>query len=154
MKLSNNQFIYSSSRIINSMMLVAAFAFIPGISFAFDKDAHEDQAELRIKDLHSKLKITSEQEGKWNKVAETMLSDAKTMDALTQIRIDHDKDMTAVDDLKSYSAIAEAHANGIKTLIPVFEALYVSMSDTQKKEADILFHDPKFKKVHKKAISK
>jgi hypothetical protein len=62
--------------------------------------------------------------------------------------------MTAVDDLKTYSAIAEAHANGIKTLIPVFEALYVSMSDTQKKEADILFRDPKFKKVHKKAISK
>ncbi len=152
MKLSNNQFLFTSSKIINSMILIATIAFIPGISFAVDKDAHEDQTELRIKELHGKLKITSEQEGKWSKVAETMLSDAKTMDALTQVRIDHDKDMTAVDDLKSYSAIAEAHANGIKTLIPVFEDLYASLSDAQKKAADSLFHDPQYKKGHKKAV--
>ena len=47
--------------------------------------------------------------------------------------------MTAVDDLKSYGEIADAHANGIKKLTPVFADLYASMSDAQKKEADTLF---------------
>ena len=54
MKLSNNQFLFTSSKIINSMILIATIAFIPGISFAVDKDAHEDQTELRIKELHGK----------------------------------------------------------------------------------------------------
>ena len=30
--------------------------------------------------------------------------------------------------------------DGLKKFIPVFEPLYVSMSDTQKKNADALFH--------------
>jgi protein CpxP len=55
-----------------------------------------------------------------------MLDDAKTMDALTQIRVDHAKDMTAVDDLKSFGEIADAYANGIKKMIPVFADLYPS----------------------------
>lgn len=47
--------------------------------------------------------------------------------------------MTAVDDLKLYSALADAHAEGLKQFIPVFEALYASMSDVQKQQADALF---------------
>ncbi len=49
--------------------------------------------------------------------------------------------MTAVDDLRSYSAITDAHAEGLKKFIPVFEALYASMSDAQKKNVDTLFHN-------------
>jgi len=47
--------------------------------------------------------------------------------------------MTAIDDLKSYGEIAEAHANGIKNFTSVFEPLYTGMSDAQKKTADTLF---------------
>jgi hypothetical protein len=47
--------------------------------------------------------------------------------------------MTAIEDVKSYAAIAEAHADGLKKFAPVFEALYASMSDAQKKNADTLF---------------
>ena len=47
--------------------------------------------------------------------------------------------MNAVDDLKSYSEITEAHARGLKRFISVFEPLYASMSDAQKKDADTLF---------------
>jgi len=39
----------------------------------------------------------------------------------------------------AYSAIAEAHAEGLKTFIPAFEALYASMSDAQKQNADVIF---------------
>src|SRR5664280_480801 len=139
MKLSGNQFIYASIRLIRSATLAATLVFLPGVALATDKDAHEDRTELRIKEMHAKLKITSAQEEQWAKVAQVMLDDAKTMDALTQIRVDHAKDMTAVDDLKSFGEIADAYANGIKKMIPVFADLYASMSDAQKKEADAFF---------------
>ncbi len=158
MKLSGNQFIYVSARLFTSVALAATLFFAPDIALAVDKDAHEDQTELRIKDMHTKLKISPEQEELWSKVAQAMLEDAKTMDALTQARIERAKNMTAIDDLKSYGEIAEAHANGIKKLTPVFADLYAGMSDTQKKEADILFregvHKHNHKKGHKEATGK
>ncbi len=97
---------------------------------------------MRVSDMHAKLKITATQEVQWEKVAQVMRDDAKTMDALTQTRTSHSKEMTALDDLKSYAEITEAHATGIKKLTAVFEPLYTSMSAPQKKEADALFrHD-------------
>ena len=68
-----------------------------------------------------------------------MRDNAKTMDALITARDENAKNMTAVDDFKSYGEINQAHADGIKKFIPVFEALYDSMSDAQKKNADVVF---------------
>lgn len=148
MKLSCNQFNYASVRIIAAAVLVATLSFAPGVVLAADKVAHEDRAELRIKDMHAKLKITPAQEELWAKVAQTTRDNAKVMDALTQARVEHAKDMTAVDDLKSYGEITEAHADGVKKLTPVFADLYVSMSDAQKKEADTLFRHGDRKSAH------
>jgi len=139
MKLSGKRFDCSSARLIAAAALVATLAIEPGVLFAADRDAHEDRTELRIKDMHTKLKITAAQEEQWAKVANAMRDDAKTMDTLTQARVEHAKDMTAVDDLKSYGEIADAHASGIKKLTPVFADLYSGMSDAQKKQADALF---------------
>jgi hypothetical protein len=47
--------------------------------------------------------------------------------------------MTAVDDLKSYAEITDAHADGIKKFTPVFATLYAGMPDAQKKNADGVF---------------
>ena len=98
-----------------------------------------DRTEARIKDLHARLKITPAQEDLWNKVTQVMRDDAKKMDTLNQARFEKAKTLTAIDDLKSYSEIAQAHADGLKNFIPVFETLYVAMSDDQKKDADSLF---------------
>ena len=98
-----------------------------------------DRVEARIKELHTKLKITPAQEELWNNVAQTMRDNAKTMEALIKARSEKAGTMTAVDDLKSYSEIAEAHADGLKKFIPAFEPLYAGMSDAQKKSADTLF---------------
>jgi dTDP-glucose pyrophosphorylase len=134
-----NRFTYSSARLIAATALVATLAFAPGVVSAADKVAHADRAELRITDMHARLKITPAQEELWAKVAEAMRDNAKVMDSLTQARVDHAKDMTAVDDLKSYGEITEAHADGIRKLTPAFAALYAGMSDAQKQEADTLF---------------
>jgi hypothetical protein len=98
-----------------------------------------DRAEARIKDLHAKLKITPAQEELWNNVTQVMRDNARTMETLIKARSEKASTMTAVDDLKSYGDIAEAHADGLKKFVPAFEPLYASMSDAQKKNADKLF---------------
>jgi transcriptional regulator NrdR family protein len=136
-------------RAATAAMLFAAIAVAPSMVFAADKDVHEERVELRIRNMHAKLKITAEQESQWGQVASVMRDDAKKMDVLTQARFEHAKDMTAIDDLKSYGEIATAHADGVNKLMPVFTTLYNTMSDSQKKEADTLFRHGVNKKMHK-----
>jgi hypothetical protein len=114
------------------------------------KVAQQDRAEQRIKDMHTKLKITPEQEALWGKVAQVMSDNAKVMDTLTQARADHAKEMTAIEDLKSYGEVTDAHADGVKKLIPVFADLYAAMSDAQRRDADVLFRHGGYKHGHKK----
>ena len=103
------------------------------------KASRADRVEARIADLHTKLGITPDQEELWKGVAQVMRDNATTMEALIKARRDKGGSMTALDDLKTYGAIAEAHADGLKKFLPVFETLYNSMSDDQKKNADTIF---------------
>jgi hypothetical protein len=98
-----------------------------------------DRTEERIKELQGTLKITPAQEELWNALALVMRDNAKTMEALVKARAEITAPMNAVEDLKSYGQITEANAEGLKKFIPAFEALYNSMSDEQKKNADVLF---------------
>lgn len=143
MERNSHQFTYATARALAAAALVATIAFAPGPVIAAKavaaKASSEDRAEARIKDMHAKLKITQAQEDQWSKAAQVMRDNAKTMDALTQARFEHVKSMTAVDDLKSYGEITDAHADGIKKFTPVFATLYAGMSDNQKQEADALF---------------
>lgn len=133
--------------------LLATLAFAPGALLAAEKTAHEDRAEMRAKDMHAKLKITAAQEAQWAPVAAAIQDNGKIMDTLTKARGAHEKDMNAVDDLNSYGEIAEAHAAGIKNLLPKFTTLYASMSDSQKKAADTLFRDGEHRRHHKDKMS-
>ena len=110
-------------------------------SFAASKSAtpKADRVEVRIKELRTVLKITPDQEELWNNVTDVMRDNAKATDALITARAENAKAMTAVDDFKSYGEITQAQADGTQKFIPVFEALYDSMSDAQKKNADTLF---------------
>jgi len=98
-----------------------------------------DPVEARITDLHAKLKITPAQEDLWKNVTQVMRDNAKTMEPFRKARAEKAPPMAAVEDLTSYGEIAEEHAAGIKKFVPVFAALYESMSDTQKKNADSIF---------------
>jgi hypothetical protein len=142
--------------LLAAFAIVATLAFVSGATFGADKapTPRVDRAELRIQDMHSRLKITATQEEQWGKVAEVMRDNAKVMDDLTQARMDRAAAMTAVDDLKSYGEITGAHADGIRKLTPVFAALYDSMSDPQKKEADTLFRHGPGKRGHKRLAPK
>ena len=103
------------------------------------KESAVNRVEARIKELHTQLQITPEQGNLWQNVTAVMRDNAQRIDALVKTRADHAQTMTAVDDVRAYGDIAEAHAEGIKKFLPAFEALYASMSDVQKQHADALF---------------
>jgi LTXXQ motif family protein len=101
--------------------------------------SHDDRVEARIKELHRKLKITAAQESQWNAFAQVMRDNAQAVDAVLKERSENLNAMNAVEDLRSYERLADAHADGLKKLVPAFEALYNTMTDDQKKNADIEF---------------
>jgi protein CpxP len=99
-----------------------------------------ETVEHRITNLHAELRITPAEEPDWNTVATTMRANAVAMDKLVaEKKASASKGLTAVEDLETYQAFAQAHLEGLKTLIPAFEALYASMPDAQKKAADQVF---------------
>ena len=104
--------------------------------------ARVDHVEARIARLHGTLHITPAQAALWATVTQVMRDNARTMDALTTARAAQAATMTAVEDLHSYAAITQAHAEGLTTFVPAFEALYASMSAAQQAEANTMFRGP------------
>jgi LTXXQ motif family protein len=100
---------------------------------------YEAPVEAHIKQLHKRLHITAAQEPQWNALTEVMRDNAKAMKDLEKQRAQEVKTLNAVDVVKSYGSVIEAHEEGMKKFIPAFEALYNSLSDAQKKIADAMF---------------
>ena len=98
-----------------------------------------DRTEASITDLHTKLQITPAQEDQWNKVALAMRENAAQMDILLYNRKAKLGTMNAVDNLKSYKDVSDAHTACLAKFIAAFEPLYASMSDAQKANADAIF---------------
>jgi protein CpxP len=99
-----------------------------------------ETVEQRIATLKASLKITPDQESKWNAVAQAMRDNASKMEKLvaTKRAIPPEK-TTAVDDLKTYQEFTEARLDGLKHLTSAFKSLYDSMPAEQKKNADLVF---------------
>jgi protein CpxP len=103
-------------------------------------DLKRDEAvEHHIMDLHAQLKITPAEELQWKQVAETMRENARELDRAIDKRDATIASATAIDNLNSYSDIAQVHANGVKKLASAFSGLYAVMSEAQKKQADLVF---------------
>ncbi len=99
-----------------------------------------ETVDQRIATLKTALKITADQDMKWNAVAQTMRDNANQMEKLvaTKRAIPADQ-TTAVDDLKTYQEFTEVRLDGLKNLNSAFKALYDSMPAEQKKNADLVF---------------
>ncbi|MGD0434336.1 MAG: Spy/CpxP family protein refolding chaperone [Acetobacteraceae bacterium] len=99
-----------------------------------------ETVEQRITSLHAALKITPDEQSKWDAVAQAMRENASSMEKLVaETRTTAPRNMTAVDDLKTYQKFAQAHVDGLKNLISSFNTLYDAMPDPQKKIADQVF---------------
>jgi periplasmic protein CpxP/Spy len=155
-----NRYKFTSAHSLAVVALVSAMSFT-GAALAAEsnaaavktaaatKPAVDRDEETQVKQLHDQLKITPEQESLWANVAQIMRSNDAKIDTLVKERHDKASTMTAVEDLRSYGAITEAHAVDIKTFIPAFERLYESMSPAQKANADNIFRTGGHKAVKK-----
>jgi periplasmic protein CpxP/Spy len=155
MKQIATQFLIPAVRtVVVAAALLATLALASPVPAAPDARSRTDRVEARITLLHAKLAITPAQEDLWKNLTQVMRDNEQTMEALMKARADRAKTLTAVDDLKSYAEITNAHAEGLKKFIPAFEPLYASMSDAQKAQADTLFRGPQHNRPAAKKMSK
>lgn len=115
--------------------------------------ASADQVEKHITDLHAKLRITPAQQTEWEQFAQVMRENAKSMNDTMEQRRTSFATMNAADNMQSYALIAQKHADDMQKLATTFKALYGTMSDDQKKNADTVFrehgaHPARGKPVH------
>lgn len=108
------------------------------------------RVESRISQLRNELHITPAQEPQFTAFADVMRANAQTMQALFQHRAQN-RDVTAVGMLRWYGELAAAHAEAVNKLIPVFETLYQSLSDEQKKAADAAFQQLRQSRARRRA---
>ncbi len=101
----------------------------------------EVTAEQRIADLRAKLMITAAQQPQWDQFAQGMRNNAKAMDQAFDSRARAMSTMTAAENIKSYAKVSEQHAKDMVSLGPLFDALYATMPDAQKRTADQVFRD-------------
>lgn len=103
-------------------------------------DATTETVEQRITTLRAALKITPDQDAKWQAVAQAMRQNAAAMEKLIAASSSRPQaSVTAVDDLQLYQTFAQAHVDGLKNLLDDFKLLYAAMPEAQKKIADEVF---------------
>lgn len=137
------------------MALTGALTFVSpaqaATATASSKSAHhyyvpgEDKGnfvEYRIKKLHDAIGVTSEQEDDWNNVASTMRESGEDMHKMMMERRENRADSDAIESLKSYKSMAEAHVSSMDKFIDAFEPFYDKLSDGQKLKADEFFRKP------------
>lgn len=106
---------------------------------AVERMSAVDHTEARIKQLQDSLKITPAQQELWTNLTLVMRENAKEHDSLSKDKSEITKTMNAVEAMKFHSQMTESRLAQQKKLIPTFEALYVSMTDDQKKVTDEIF---------------
>jgi hypothetical protein len=95
--------------------------------------------EGRIAYLKAELKITDAQAPQFERVAQAMRDNAKTMEqAVDQHRAMRGQPRTAVQRLEARTQFATLRAQDDQRFVEAFKPLYASLSDNQKKAADEL----------------
>lgn len=97
--------------------------------------------ERRITDLREHLKITAAEQPAFNAFANVMRTNAKRMDDMLHTRRTDLANASAVEQMRSYQALAEAHVEDMQRLVPAFERLYEALTPAQKRQADQSFRD-------------
>jgi protein CpxP len=94
-----------------------------------------DEVEQEITELRDRLHITPAQQQQFDAFAEIMRGNARELDELMRQQTQK-PNKNAVDDMRFYLQFTEAQAEGLKRLLPVFQALYDALTDQQKRAAD------------------
>ena len=98
-----------------------------------------ERVERHITRLHTQLQITPAQQAQWDQFAQVMRDNAQNMNQTIEERGTGFASMNAAENMQSYAKIAQQHADDTQKLATAFQALYASLSDDQKKNADTVF---------------
>jgi protein CpxP len=94
--------------------------------------------EANIANLHQRLQITPAQEAQFNALANVMRQNARAEAGAPQAP---PSNASAVDYLRAEIQYDEVELAGLKRFLPALEALYVTMSPTQKQAANAIFRE-------------
>jgi periplasmic protein CpxP/Spy len=107
-----------------------------------------ERVEQHIAKLRTELHITPAQQSEWDQFAQVMRENAKNMDHDIEQRGARFTSMSALENMQSYAQIAQQHAEDTQKLAATFQALYGSMSEDQKKNADAVFRVREDHRMH------
>ncbi len=110
-----------------------------GAATTAPQQTEQQAADQRIQTLQAALQITPPQMAQWNSFAQAMRDNAAATDALFRNRAASAATMNALDNMKSYAAVARSYADNTQKLSDAFGTLYAALSDEQKQVADRLF---------------
>jgi periplasmic protein CpxP/Spy len=96
---------------------------------------HSESIESHISEVKNQLEISNAQSAQWDAFCRVERENAVAV-AIALKERDAMKSGTAIDELKSYARITQTRATSVQRMIPVFQALYDSMTPHQKKNAD------------------
>ncbi|WP_158745959.1 Spy/CpxP family protein refolding chaperone [Acidisphaera sp. L21] len=114
---------------------VTPVASKPGVT------THSAGVERRIKDLHTRLKITATQEKSFDDFANVLRDNDKRMSDMSQQRQQAAGNGTAVDQMQSYADWTKAHADDVQRMSTAFGTLYNALTPDQKNLADQSFRE-------------
>jgi periplasmic protein CpxP/Spy len=101
----------------------------------------ETRMDQRITDLHARLLISPAQQPQWDNFSDVMRENARDTSETFQHRAQAMSAMTAAENMQSYAKVTAEYAQHMQKLVPTFQALYDTMSDSQKRTADQVFRD-------------
>ena len=98
--------------------------------------APPSDVEAEIVSLRQRLQITPAQEAPFNTLANALRANARAEASLPH---QPPANASAVDELRAEIQYDEAYLAGLKRLLPALEALFASLSPTQRQAADMAF---------------
>ncbi len=103
---------------------------------------HRDNVvEHRITELHSKLKITGAEQKPFDDFAQAMRDNAQRMDTAVSAKRANAATATAVEQMRAYAELAQAHSDEVNRLVGPFSSLYDALTPEQRKMADQSFRE-------------
>jgi hypothetical protein len=109
---------------------------VAGVMLAQARPGPPPNVEASIASLHQRLQITPAQEASFGAVANAIRANARA-----EATAPHQPtaNASAVDELRAEIQYDEMELAGLKKLLPALEALYASLSPTQRQAADSAF---------------
>ncbi len=109
----------------------------PGATAPATPSQRDMRVQRQLRDLYTQLRITPAEQPQWDAFARTLQANADHMHQLWASR--PTGQVSALDDMRNYTRMAQAHAEDMQRLVAAFEPLYTSLSSEQKATADQVF---------------